>query len=437
MSAAPIDRLRVIRLWFPLALSWLFMALEQPAVAATVARLGDQKIQLAAWGSVVFPLALIVEAPIIMLLAASTALCGDVVRYRRVRRFMLAAGASLSLLHLSIALSPLYDWVTLGLFDTPPAVAEAARLPLLVMTPWTWAIAYRRFQQGVLIRFEEGRAITEGTGVRLLSVLGALALGYHLRWDGALVGASAIALGVTVEAAYVALRVRPTLRRLAPAPPADAPPLTRRLFLAFYLPLALTPLLTLLVQPIGAAAMGRMPREIDSLASWGPVWALVFLPRSAGMAFHEVVVTLLRGQRGEAALRSVRNRMALVATAALALVALTPLAGFWFGGAQALHAELAQFAQSALILALPMPFYQVFQSWYQGALVAAHQTRPITEAVGIYVGIAALGALLGVRFELWDGLHWTLVCLVTAGISQTLWLYLRSRAVLSSARSIP
>ena len=65
---------RVVRTWWPLAASWLLMASEQPVLSAIVARLAEPEINLAAWGGLVFPLALIIESPIIMLLSASTAL---------------------------------------------------------------------------------------------------------------------------------------------------------------------------------------------------------------------------------------------------------------------------------------------------------------------------------------------------------------------------
>ena len=143
MSQPAVSPARVRQLWLPLALSWLLMAAEQPAVAGTIARLPEQKVQLAAWGSLVFPISLVIEGPIIMLLAASTALCGDVVRYRKVRRFMMVAGATLTVVHLVVALTPVYDWVTVGLFDAPPEVAEAARLPFLIMTPWGYLCSRR------------------------------------------------------------------------------------------------------------------------------------------------------------------------------------------------------------------------------------------------------------------------------------------------------
>ena len=79
--AGGLSMLHILRTWWPLAASWLLMGFEGPAVASVVARLADPKINLAAWGGVVFPLSLMAEAPVIMMLAASTALCRDCLLY--------------------------------------------------------------------------------------------------------------------------------------------------------------------------------------------------------------------------------------------------------------------------------------------------------------------------------------------------------------------
>ena len=55
----------VVKTWWPLAASWLLMGMEVPALSAVIARLPDPEINLAAYGGVVFPLALLVESPII------------------------------------------------------------------------------------------------------------------------------------------------------------------------------------------------------------------------------------------------------------------------------------------------------------------------------------------------------------------------------------
>ena len=71
------------------------MGVELPLMSAVVARLPDPTIHLAAYGGVVFPIALIIESPIIMLLSASTALSKDWASYRKLWYFMMIAGAAL------------------------------------------------------------------------------------------------------------------------------------------------------------------------------------------------------------------------------------------------------------------------------------------------------------------------------------------------------
>src|SRR5205823_10693154 len=157
----------VLQAWWPLAASWLLMGLKLPAVSAVMARLPDPKVSLAAYGGVVFPLSMLIEAPILMLLSASTALSRDRVSYRIGARFMWTAGVSLSALHALVAFTPLYDAVVGGVLGAPREVLEPARIGMQIMTPWTLAIAYRRFQQGVLIRTGRSRVVGVGTAVRL------------------------------------------------------------------------------------------------------------------------------------------------------------------------------------------------------------------------------------------------------------------------------
>jgi hypothetical protein len=57
---------RIFRFWLPLAATWLMMAVEGPFLAAVIARLAEPTYNLAAYG-VAFSLALVLEAPVIML----------------------------------------------------------------------------------------------------------------------------------------------------------------------------------------------------------------------------------------------------------------------------------------------------------------------------------------------------------------------------------
>ena len=428
MEKPPVTTRRVLSLWWPLAASWLLMGAEAPIFTAFVARMADPEVSLAAYGSVVFPVSLVIEGPIIMLLAASTALCRDLASYRKVRRFMMWAGGALTALHALVAFTPLYYAVVRGLLDVPEEVVEPARDGLRIMTPWTWAIAHRRFQQGVLIRFERSRVVGIGTAVRIVANAGVFALGFsRLEVSGIVLGTSAVMTGVIAEMLYVAWTTREVVRGpLATAPPAREP-VTRASFLSFYVPLALTPLLALLVQPIGAAANSRMPLALESHASWSAVHGLVFLPRSLGFAFNEVVVALVGEPGGVRALRRFTLGLAAGTMVFLALLAATPLSEVVLGRVLGLGPEILPVARVALGLAVLMPAYQAFQSYYTGSLVHDRQTRGVTEAVALYLVVAGILLFVGTRVWPHTGLHWTIPSLVVAGLSQTVWLFRRSR----------
>jgi len=420
----------IIKTWWPLAASWLLMGAELPVLSAVVARLANPVINLAAYGGVVYPLALIVESPIIMLLAASTALSKEWDSYVKLRRFMMIAGATLTILHLLVAFTPLYYLVVGTIIGVPQEIIEPARIGLMIMIPWTWSIAYRRFNQGLLIRFGHSQAVGIGTVVRLSADGLVLAGGYLIgSIPGIVVATSAVAAGVISEAVYVGLVKRPVLQELKYAKPIQQP-LTLRSFLDFYIPLAMTSLLTLLANPIGSAALSRMPDALASLAVWPVVTGLIFMLRSLGVAYNEVVVALLDEPGSSQNLRRFTGMLSTATTAALLLLAATPLSEFWFVQVSALSPHLADLAQKSVWVALPLPALSVLQSWYQGAILHGRQTRGITESVIIYLATSGVVLGAGVQWGQMTGLYIGMAALGLSVLSQTVWLWVRSQPVM-------
>jgi progressive ankylosis protein len=438
VSTRPLPVRTVFSTWWPLAASWLMMGLELPAVSAVIARLANPEIHLAAYGGVVFPLALLVESPIIMLLAASTALSRDWDAYRRLRQFMIRAGLILTGLHVVIVLSPLYDFIVEHLLHSPPEIRAPARVGLLIMTPWTGSIAFRRFQQGVLIRFHRSKWVGLGTMVRLLANLCVLGAGLWIRdVPGIIVGTTAVAAGVLAEAIFAAFSVRPVLRRQMPEHRPEDPVLTWPKLFHFYVPLALTPLMSLLVLPILSAGMGRMPRALESLATLPALNGLIFVLRSLALAYNEVVVALFERPASRRALMTFTRTLTVVLTGLLALLSLTPLGDVWFRHISGLQPALASLGAVGLVIAIALPGLGVFQSWYQGILVSIHRTRGISEAVGVaLIGVAvAIGAgiYLGTIPGLWVGM----AAQLAGNVLQTLWLKWRCQVALARVAESP
>ncbi len=425
---------RIVNVWWPLSLSWLLMGIEMPALSAVMARLPHAEINLAAYGGIVYPFALIVEAPVIMLLSASVALSKDCDSYRKLERFMLALGLAFTGVHVLLAFTPLYDLVMVHVVGVPLEIVEPARIGLRILTPWTFSIAYRRFQQGVLIRYGHSNAVGVGTAVRLAAGGTVLLVGYLVGdIPGVVVGASAQAMGVISEAVYAGLVVRPVLRKQVQAAP-KAENLSLRGLLAFYIPLALTSLLSLLWQPIGSAALSRMPDAVASLAAWQVLSGLVFMLRSVGFSYNEVVVALLGEERSYPSLLRFTWLLAGGTTALHLLIASTPLAGLWFRVVSALPPELAALSQVGFWIGVPLTALSVLQSWYQGSLVHSGKTRPIPESMGVFMGVVLVILGAGVSLGSVTGLYVGMTAFALATGCQVAWLWVRSRPVLQAFR---
>ena len=106
---------QIFDLWLPLAGSWFLMGIETPMLTAFVARMATPEITLASWGSIVYPISLAIEGPIIMLLAASTALATDRLAYNKLFKYMVIMSLVLSFIHVLVAFTPLYYILALDL----------------------------------------------------------------------------------------------------------------------------------------------------------------------------------------------------------------------------------------------------------------------------------------------------------------------------------
>jgi hypothetical protein len=425
--AGPLDWRRILRTWWPLAASWILMGFEGPAISAIVSRLAEPKINLAAYGGLVFPLTLVIEAPIIMLLAASTALSRDWPSYVKLRRFMNRLGLVLTALHVVMVATPVYYLIARNLIHAPEEIIAPARVGLLITIPWTWAIAYRRLHQGVLIRFGHSLKVGIGTGVRFTADAIVLAVGYFLGGvSGIVIAACTLVAGVVSEAVYVHLVVRKTLRdELKPSPPAEHP-LTTKAMLSFYIPLSLTQVLLLVALPIGSAAMSRMPLALESLAAWPIVGSVNYIMRGFGGAYNEVVVALAEERRSTQALRRFGVGLAVASTALLGLLMIPAAASAVFGGLLDLVDPLPRMIWICLFIMLPGPTISVAQSYFQGVILNSRRTRSIPESVAVFLLIVGVALIVGVLWGAVTGLYFALGSFTLGELLRTFWLWQRS-----------
>lgn len=381
----------------PLAATWLMMALEGPFLAAVIARLPEPKFNLAAYG-VAFAFAVLVEAPIIMIMSASTALVEDADSYRKLRNFTYTLNAAITGMMLVVLIPPAFTFIMQGLIGLPDSVARLTYVALVILLPWPAVIGYRRFFQGLLIRAGLTRLVALGTVIRLSSMAAtALVLYGGFSLPGAYVGAAALSVGVCAEALAARLMARGRVRELIRTPAADTREreiLDYRRIVQFYYPLALTSVLALAVHPMVTFFMGQGRFPVESLAVLPVVNSLSFIFRAMGLSYQEVAIALV-GKRFEHVdeLGRFAVGLGLVSSFGLALVGFTPLARLWYETISGLSRELTAFAILPTRILAPIPAFAVLLSFQRAILVQARFTRPITMATAIEVGGIVLALL--------------------------------------------
>jgi Na+-driven multidrug efflux pump len=167
---------RLLLFFIPLALSSSLMTLEPLIINTALSRAPRAELTLAAY-DVMFGIALVIEAPVIMLVSASTALSRTKAAFRRLTRFSLALGAGVVAVGFLVALTPLYGLLVRDVMNIPAPVAEVARPALIIMSVWSLPIAWRRFLQGVLISHDRTPIVTLATVVRLTGLAVTLVIG--------------------------------------------------------------------------------------------------------------------------------------------------------------------------------------------------------------------------------------------------------------------
>jgi progressive ankylosis protein len=390
----PATLKKMYRLWWPLAATWLMMAVEGPFLAAVIARMADSAINLAAYG-IAFAFGLITEAPVIMLLSAATRLARERSDYLRLRSFSLMLCAAVTLLLILLLLPSIFDPLTGHLLNLSPEVAQQVHRALALLLPWPAAIGLRRFYQGVLIAHHQPGRVAVGTTVRLLAM--AATAGILWRFEmlpGASLGACALSAGVTAEALATRWLARQAIRQsLAESSDVALMPNHATLW-RFYLPLAMTPLIGLSVHPVVTFFLGHGHRPLASLAIMPVLYAVTFLFRALGLSFPEVAITMLKGAPEN---RPLVGRFALYLGlglgGALSLIAFTPLNQLWFATLSGLSPELAAMAAVPLQIMAVFPALTVAIGYQRALLIDAGITLPVSlatavEALGIFTLLA-------------------------------------------------
>jgi hypothetical protein len=389
---------RLFIFWVPLALTWLMMAIEQPFLLAFIARMNEAKFNLAAFG-IAGSFAMIIEAPIIMLMSASTALVTGRNSYKKLKSFTDILNAGITAIQIIILIPPVFRYIVIHLMEVPEEVARLAHTALIIFIPWAASIGYRRFYQGILIRNNLTRRVTYGTMIRLSVIVTMGLILFRTGIEGAYVGAGAMSMAVLCEAIATRMMVSGKLKILLQKEDTQNGNITLRSITKFYYPLALTSILSLGVHPFVTFFLGRSYMAIESLAVLPVVTSLVFIFRSLGLSYQEVNIALIgENRQNYRVLRNFALYLGIVLTFLISVLALTPLADLWFINISGLSQELADLSYLPLKIMILMPAMTVLLNFQRSSMIINGTTFPISVATALELAGIIVVLFIGVVF---------------------------------------
>jgi hypothetical protein len=372
------------REFLPLSLSDVTMACGDPMMTTTLAHLPDAQNNLAAV-NIAKSLAIFFESPIIMILHAANALAGSQDSRKALWRFTLLVGGGLTFLLSLLGLPIIFNFVGVSLLGIPSAMLATVSQVLLLMGGWPFAIAWRRYFQGLLIYHGQSRAVAKASIFRLLTLALVLTGGFFLRITGGILAGFALISGVIVEAIAVTIFAR--LSGAILPPQIEQPNLPRNLTQVwkFYLPLANSMMVVWGGRAILISILARAEDATIAIAAWSAAWGLVLVIANSTRMVQQMVIKY-RHQVSDKQLLTFAMSVGAACSSLLLLMSLTPIGDRIVQSFIGNDLTLAKSIKPVLLICAIVPLFVALQNAIQGFLVSENRTGHVNLSTWLGTG---------------------------------------------------
>ncbi len=417
----------LFKTWWPIAISWVLLALEPMFFSSVISRYPNAKVNLAAYGNVAWMIPIVIQSPIMLIQAASATLCKDKETFYKLRKFANWMSVGLTALHVLIAVTPLYFFVVRTILNVPEEVVGVARQGLIFMIPWAGSISYRRFHQGILVRFGHTRRMSFGTILRLISdVICVSLLALIPGINGLAVATAAQGFSVFLEGAYVGIVTQPVIKKELKSNN-GAEIISWKSFAKFYTPFMVNSIILILYNPMNSAAMGRLPFALASMATWPVVNGFANMINNLGQASREVTLTYIRHEGAFPVIRRFCLIVGAISVAILSLFCFTPLFDWYLKVVVSLPSDLLQYAKTTLLLLIPIGLTFSLSNMFTGLIAFSGKTISLLVSTVIMLLVVFTGLVAGILLQPFEGIYVVAGVYLIASIVQLVWLYWTNR----------
>jgi hypothetical protein len=394
-QSQPVSLGSLWREFLPLSLSDVTMACGDPMMTTTLAHLPDAQVNLAAVG-IAKSLAIFFESPIIMILHAANALAGSQDSRKALWRFTLFVGAGLTCLLSLLGLPMIFNFVGVSLLGIPSAMLATVSQVLLLMGGWPFAIAWRRYFQGLLIYHGQSRAVAKASILRLFTLALVLTGGFFLPISGGILAGLALISGVVVEAIAVTIFAR--LSGATIPPQIEQPNLPRNLAQVwkFYLPLANSMMVVWGGRAILISILARAEDSTIAIAAWSAAWGLVLVIANSTRMVQQMVIKY-RHQVSDRQLLTFAISVGAACSSLLLLMSVTPIGDRIVQSFIGNDLTLANSIKPVLLICTIVPLFVALQNATQGFLVSENRTGHVNLSTWLGTGTLLIIATFAIN----------------------------------------
>lgn len=384
------------REFLPLSLSDVTMACGDPMITTTLAHLPDAQVNLAAVG-IAKSLAIFFESPIIMILHASNALAGSQDSRKALWRFTLLVGGGLTFVLSLLGLPIIFSFVGVSLLGIPSAMLATVSQVLLLMGGWPFAIAWRRYFQGLLIYHGQSRAVAKASIFRLFTLALVLTGGFFFPISGGVLAGFALISGVIVEAVAVTIFARLSGATI-PRETVTQPNLPRNLAQVgkFYLPLANSMMVVWGGRAILISILARAEDATVAIAAWSAAWGLVLVIANSTRMIQQMVIKY-HHQVSDKQLLTFAISVGAACSTLLLFMSLTPVGDRIVQSFIGNDLTLAKSMKPVLLICAIVPLLVALQNATQGFLVSENRTGHVNLSTWLGTGTLLIIATLAIN----------------------------------------
>lgn len=419
--------LSIFWVWFPPAISTLFLTLELPIITTIIGAFGGSE-DIAAFGLVLSCL-ILVTAPVFAIAGTVTLWAKSSMTLRQMRLLAIGAGAAFSLILMVALGTSLIAVILQDLWGLSEAISDKAQQGLWAVASIPLAISLRRYYQAQFILLKRTACVGAATWSRFLfSTLAAMFVLSFFTLP--VVFSACISLAIAAYLEVFLLKILLRKRKLNfLTKDVEVPPMRRAISL--FLPLAGTTLLGLAYQPVVTSFLASFNNSAVALAAWPFIFQLLYIFICLPMELDSVTVSVSRIKEGQKMMKWFSLSLGLFSSVVLLILAYTSLGNFYLQQVKELNAEVSTLVLHGLRSSFLLPLFFTLRMWLRGKLLLKSSSGAVQYATLAGLLVLILAFLTGKNWYSLSGIDIASIALYASLLTEmgVLALFLRKRSL--------